>query len=340
MTFLVLNVLGAHCLAISLQGGRDLTHCLAQLNETVTPIQALQRLTNLLLTLCRSPAGGSLGNLREARTSIRVVNVDGRAVPENLAYGGRVRNLADHGHARSQRIGPTTGDVLLGRVSVGCRADRSRERQQELRAVQRILQVLSRLAVICAEGWAALKAQTQLAGEGGGRLVIFVGGGLTAHAQQVGALRLQRRQTVAELAPNIRTPGQNAGGLHARSGPGLNVVNVRNENTVVGGGLRNGGNTVIPETINHPAVNRAVAAEREGTLRNGVQLTGVRSNHQATLRAALEAGQARQKLGLLAEGCAHIHGVYGAAGVAGEKLRHGVHGNPTGSGGDSNNNIE
>ena len=51
--------------------------------------------------------------------------------------------------------------------------------QQELRAVQRILQMLSRLAVICTEGRAALKAQTQLSGEGGGRLVIFVGGGLT-----------------------------------------------------------------------------------------------------------------------------------------------------------------
>ena len=194
--------------------------------------------------------------------------------------------------------------------------------------------------VICTERRAALKAQAQLAGKSGGRLVIFVGGGLTTHTQQVGALRLQCSQTVAESTPNIRAPGQNAGGLHTRSSPGLNVVNVRNENTVVGGGLSHRGNTVIPETINHPAVNRAVAAEREGTLRNGVQLTGVRSNHQATLRAALEAGQARQKLGLLAEGCAHIHGVHGAAGVAGEKLRHGVYGNPTGSGGDSNNNIE
>ena len=200
--------------------------------------------------------------------------------------------------------------------------------------------MLSRLAVVRTERRATLKAQAQLAGKSGGRLVIFVGSGLTAHAQQVGALRLQRRQTVAELAPNIRTPGQNAGGLHARSGPGLNVVNVRNENTVVGGGLSHGGNTVIPEAINHPAVDCAVAAEREGTLRNGVKLTGIRSNHQATLGAALEAGQTRQKLGFLAEGCAYIHGVYGAAGVACEKLRHGVYGNPTGSGGDSNNNIE
>ena len=200
--------------------------------------------------------------------------------------------------------------------------------------------MLSRLAVICTEGRAALKAQTQLRGEGGSRLVIFVGGGLTAHAQQVGALRLQRSQTVTELAPNIRTPGQNAGGFHARGSPGLNVVNVRNENTVVGGGLRNGGNTVVPEAINHPAVNRTVAAEREGTLRNGVKLTGIRSNHQAALGAALEAGQTRQKLRFLAEGCAHIHGVYGTAGVASEKLRHGVYGNPTGSRGDSNNNIE
>ena len=269
-----------------------------------------------------------------------MINVDGCAVPKDFTYGGGVWYLADHGHARSQGIGPTAGDVLLGRVSVRCRADRSRERQQELRAVQRILQVLSRLAVIRAEGRAALKAQTQLSGEGGGRLVIFVGGGLTAHAQQVGALRLQRSQTVAELAPNIRTPGQNAGGLHARSGPGLNVVNVRNENTVVGGGLSHRGNTVIPEAINHPAVNRTVAAEREGTLRHRVKLTGIRSNNQATLGTALDARQARQKLGLLAEGCANIHSVYGTAGVAGEKLRHGVYGNPTGSGGDGNNNIE
>ena len=272
--------------------------------------------------------------------SIRVINVDGRALPENLTYGGGVRNLTDHGHARSQRIGPAAGNVLLGRVSVRCRAHRGGERQQELRAVQRILQVLSRLAVICTEGRAALKAQTQLAGESGGRFIVLVGGGLTAHAQQVGALRAQCRQTVVELAPNIRAPGQNAGVLHARSSPGLNVVNVGNENTVVGGGLSHGGNTVIPEAINHPAVNRAVAAEREGTLRNGVQLTGIRSNDQATLGAALEAGQARQQLGLLAEGCANIHGVYGTAGVAGEKLRHGVYGDPTGSGGDGNNNIE
>ena len=200
--------------------------------------------------------------------------------------------------------------------------------------------MLSRLAVICTEGRAALKAQTQLRGEGGSRLVIFVGGGLTAHAQQVGALRLQRSQTVAELAPNIRTPGQNAGDLHSRGSPGLNVINVCNENTVVGGGLSHRGNTVIPEAINHPAVDCTVAAEREGTLRNGVQLTGIRSNHQAALGAALETGQTRQKLRFLAEGCAHIHGVYGTAGVAGEKLRHGVYGNPTGSGGDSNNNIE
>ena len=91
--------------------------------------------------------------------------------------------------------------------------------------------------VICTERRAALKAQAQLAGKSGGRLVIFVGGGLTAHAQQIGALRAQRRQTVGEVAPHISAPGQNAGGLHARSGPGLNVVNVRNENTVVGGGL-------------------------------------------------------------------------------------------------------
>ena len=194
--------------------------------------------------------------------------------------------------------------------------------------------------VICTERRAALKAQAQLAGKSGGRLVIFVGGGLTAHAQQIGALRAQRRQTVGEVAPHISAPGQNAGGLHTRSSPGLNVVNVRNENTVVGGGLRNGGNTVVPEAINHPAVNRTVAAEREGTLRNGVKLTGIRSNHQAALGAALEAGQTRQKLRFLAEGCAHIHGVYGTAGVAGEKLRHSVYGNPTGSGGDGNNNIE
>ena len=145
---------------------------------------------------------------------------------------------------------------------------------------------------------------------------------------------------VRESTPNIRTPGQNPGGLHARGSPGLNVVNVRNKNTVVGGGLSYRGNTVIPEAINYPAVDCAVAAEREGTLRNGVKLTGIRSNHQATLGAALEAGQTRQKLRFLAEGCAHIHGVYGTAGVAGEKLCHGVQGNPTGSGGDSNNNIE
>ena len=300
----------------------------------------LQSLTDLLFTLLRGPAGGGLSNLREARASIRVINVDGRAIPKDFTHGGGVRYLADHGHARSQRIGPTTGDVLLGRVSVGCRADRGGERQQELRTVQRILQVLSRLAIVRAEGRAALKAQAQLGGKGGSRLIILVGGGLTAHAQQVCALRLQRRQTVAELAPHIRTPGQNAGGLHARGSPGLNIVNVRNENAVVGGGLSNRRNTVIPEAINHPAVDSAVAAEREGTLRNGVQLTGIRSNHQATIGTALEAGQTRQKLRFLAEGCAHIHGVYGTAGVAGEKLRHGVYRNPTGSGGDSNNNIE
>ena len=225
-------------------------------------------------------------------------------------------------------------------MSVRRRADRGRERQQELRAVQRILQVLSRLAVVRTEGRAALKAQTQLACKCGSRLVIFVGGGLTTHTQQIGALRLQRSQSIRESTPHVRAPGQNAGGLHTRSGPGLNVVNVRNENTVVGGGLSHRGNTVIPEAINHPAVNRAVTAEREGTLRNGVQLTGIRSNHQATLGTALEAGQTRQKLRFLAEGCAHIHGVYGTAGVAGEKLRHGVYGNPTGSGGDGNNNIE
>ena len=135
----------------------------------MTPIQVLQRLTNLLLTLRGGPTGDRIGNLREARACIRMINVDGRAIPKDFTYGGGVRNLADHGHARSQGIGPTTGDVLLGRVSVRRRADRSGERQQELRAVQRILQVLSRLAVICTEGRAALKAQTQLSGEGGGR---------------------------------------------------------------------------------------------------------------------------------------------------------------------------
>ena len=118
----------------------------------------LQSLTNLLLTLRGGPARGSIGNLREARASIRVINVDGRAIPQDVTYGGGVRNLADHSHARSQRIGPTTGNVLLGRVSVRCRADRSGECQQELRTVQRILQVLSRLAVVRAEGRAALKA--------------------------------------------------------------------------------------------------------------------------------------------------------------------------------------
>ena len=171
----------------------------------------LQRLTNLLLTLRGGPAGDRIGNLREARACIRMVDVDGCAIPKNFTHGGGVRNLADHGHTRSQGIGPTAGNVLLGRVSVRCRADRSGERQQELRAVQRILQVLSRLVVICTERRAALKAQAQLAGKSGGRLVIFVGGGLTAHAQQVGALRLQRRQTVAELAPNIRTQGRTPG---------------------------------------------------------------------------------------------------------------------------------
>ena len=91
--FLVLNVLGAHCLAISRQRSRDLTHRLAKLHETVTPIQVLQRLTNLLLTLRRGPTGDRIGNLREARACIRVINVDGRAVPKDFTYGGGVGTL-------------------------------------------------------------------------------------------------------------------------------------------------------------------------------------------------------------------------------------------------------
>ena len=95
----------------------------------------LQSLTNLMFTLRGGPAAGGFGNLRKAGACIRVINVDCRAVPKDFTYGGGVRDLADNGHARSQSIGPTAGDVLLGRVSVGCRADRSGECQQELRTV-------------------------------------------------------------------------------------------------------------------------------------------------------------------------------------------------------------
>ena len=65
----------------------------------MAPVQVLQGETNLTLALLGGPVRGGLGNLREARASISVIDVDGRAVPENLAYGGRIRNLTHHGDA-------------------------------------------------------------------------------------------------------------------------------------------------------------------------------------------------------------------------------------------------
>ena len=254
----------------------------------MAPVQVLQGATNLTLALLGGPARGGLGNLREARASISVIDVDGRTVPENLAYGARVRNLTHHGDAGGQSIGPAAGDVLLRGVGVGGGAHRSGEGQQELRAVQRILQVLRRLAVVRAKGRAALEAQTQLLGQAGGCLVVLVGGGLSAHAQQIGGLGGQGRKTLREGAPHVRAPGQHARGLHAGRGPRLDVVGVGDEDTVVDRGLRNGGNTVVPEAVNDPTVDGTVAAECEGTLRDGVELAGVGGDDHAAARAALE----------------------------------------------------
>ena len=269
-----------------------------------------------------------------------MIDIDGRTVPENLAYGGRVRNLTHHSDAGGQSIGPAAGDVLLRGVGVGGGAHRGGKGQQELRAVQRILQVLRRLAVGSAKGWATLEAQTQLLGQASGCLVVLVGGGLSAHAQQIGGLGGQGSKALREGAPHVRAPGQHARGLHAGRGPRLDVVGVGDEDAVVDRGLRNGGNTVVPEAVYDPTVDGAVAAEREGTLRNGVELAGVGGDDHTAARAALEPRQASQKLRFLGQRSPHVDGVDGAAGVAGQEVRHGVHRNPTGTGGNGNNNIE
>ena len=142
-----------------------------------------------------------------------------------------------------------------------------------------------------------------------------------------------------EFTPHVCTPGKHPHVFNPGAAPIVHVVAVRDKNGVIGSVGGDGGNAVIPETIDNPPVNPSIASCGEARLRDSVKLSGVTGDNKGGTSSAGNTRQAPQNFGSGFERCARVRGDDARVQVRCHQARHLMDGRPPGAFGNAYDNI-